>query len=270
MPRVSVIIPVRKANPRWLREAVDSMLGQTLADIEILIVEDSPASAPAIHDPRVRHLESVTPGLGPAINLAIAHAAAPLIARLDSDDVAEADRLAKQVAMFDADPDLAVAGSQLTVIDDRGVPFASRSYPTSHAAIVRAMQRYNAIAHPAAMFRKDVIAGAGGYGATAGEDYDLWCRLAVAGARFANHPEALVRYRFHQGLTQANVRRALRATIEIKRRHFGAALSWRARLRLLGERILLILPPRVVSALFRLTQLRTLPRREERGGGRSS
>lgn len=271
MPRVSVIIPIHDPNPRWLREAIDSILRQTCSDLELVVVEDAPRSAPLASDPRVRHLVNPAPGLGAALNFAIGRAAAPLIARLDADDIAESDRLAKQVAMFDGDPLLTVAGSQLLVVAENGLPVATRSYPMAHAEIVDALQRYNAIAHPAVMFRKAAIVAAGGYAQSgAAEDYDLWCRLAGRGARFANHAEPLTRYRYHPSLTRADVRRAIRATIEVKRRHFGSAISRRARLRLFGEHLLLLFPTRLVSALFRLTQLRPLPHRVERDDERSS
>jgi len=271
VPRVSVIIPVHEPNEEWLREAIDSILRQTLADLEILIVEDARRHLPLSSDTRVRHLFNPTRGLGAALNFGVRAAAAPLIARLDADDLAEPDRLAKQVAMFDADPRLTVAGSQLLVIAENGQPIAERRYPTTHDEIVAALQRYNALAHPAVMVRKAPIVAVGGYAQSgAAEDYDLWCRLTERGARFANHPEPLTRYRYHASLTRADVRRAIRATIDIKRRHFGRSMSRRARLRLAGERLLLLLPTRLVSALFRMTQLRPLPRREERDGERSS
>jgi glycosyltransferase involved in cell wall biosynthesis len=269
--RVSVIIPVHQPHEPWLREAIDSILRQSLSDLELLIVEDAPRHAPLASDARVRHLVNPTPGLGAALNFAIGRAAAPLVARLDADDIAEPDRLAKQVAMFEADPLLTVAGSQLLVIAENGRPVASRRYPMAHAEIVDALQRYNAIAHPAVMFRKAAIVAAGSYAQdVVAEDYDLWCRLAHRGARFANHAEPLTRYRYHPSLTRANVRRALRATIAVKRKHFGSELSRRARLRLFGERLLLLLPTRLVSALFRLTQLRPPPRRAERDDERWS
>ena len=266
MPRVSVIIPIHEPNLMWLRQAINSLLDQTLGDIEVLVVEDAPRREPLSDDPRVRHLVNPRPGLGNALNFAIWRASAPLIARLDADDVAEPDRLAKQVAMFEADPRLTVAGSQLRIIASDGRPIAQRRYPTEHDEIVDALQRYNAVAHPAVMFRKE----AGQYpDSGAAEDYELWCRLAAGGARFANHPEPLTRYRYHASLTRANVRRAIRATIGVKRKYFGGRMSRRARLRLLGEQLLLLLPAGWVSALFRATQLRPLPRREARDGERS-
>jgi glycosyltransferase involved in cell wall biosynthesis len=271
-PRVSILIPVRKPRLDWLRETLGSVLAQTLSDFEVLVVVDDVDPLPErLDDPRIRilHLPDA-PGLPAALNFGVAHAAAPLIARLDADDVCEPRRLELQVAMFDADPALDVAGSQLMIIDEQSAPIGRRDYPTRHDDIVRAMQLYNPLAHPSVMFRKQRILDAGGYPIAPMEDYDLWCRMAVAGARFANHPERLVRYRYHRGITRGNVGRAIRASIDIKRRHFGASLTARARLRIILERLLLLVPPRWVSALFRMTQFRPLPRRESRGGARSS
>jgi len=103
------------------------------------------------------------------------------------------------------------------------------------------------------------ILDAGGYAAVAMEDYDLWCRLVVLGARFGTHPETLIRYRYHRGITRKNIGHTIRATIDIKRRHFGAALSMRARSRIALERLLLLLPAPFVARLFRATQFTAPP-----------
>ena len=264
-PRVTVLIPVRKPRLDWLRQAIDSVLAQTFTDFELLVVVDDSESLhdflAGYDDARIRQLHLVDmPGLPAALNRGIAEAKGDLIARLDADDIAEPERLAQQVAMFDADVQLDVAGSQITIVDADGVVFAGRRYPTAHDAIVRAMQHYDALAHPSVMFRRARIAGAGGYPPRPMEDYDLWCALVVAGMRFANHPSALVRYRYTAGVTRSNVRRSLRATIDIKRRHFGARLTLSARARLLLESLLLWLPAGLVNRLFRMTQFRR-PRR---------
>ena len=265
MPRVSVVVPVRRPRLDWLREAIDSVLAQTFVDFELLIVVDDVESLgdfmQGFGDKRIRHfhLESA-PGLPVALNFGVAQARAPLVARFDADDLCEPRRLESQVAMFDTDPSLDVAGSQVIIIDAHGVPIGSRQFPTQHAGIVRALQRYNSLAHPSVMFRRQRILDAGGYPLRPMEDYDLWCALAVAGARFANHPETLIRYRYHAGLTRSRVGRTLRATMDIKRRHFGPALTFGSRFRIALEWLLLWVPGPIVNTLFRMTQFRPVPR----------
>jgi glycosyltransferase involved in cell wall biosynthesis len=250
---ISVVLPVFRADRAHLDEAIASVL-RSPVDLELLLVEDAgEVAVDSPGDSRVRHL--VNPnrnGLGAALNYAIANARGSLIARMDADDISEPERFPKQLAMFEADPALTVAGSQLLIVDESGVPIGRRIYPMSHAAIASTLTRYNCIAHPAVMFRRSAFERAGGYAeGVLAEDYDLWCRMLLAGARFANHPEALVRYRFHAAaLKHRTVRPALRETIDLKVRNFGPSLGPRARARLLAERILLRLPESVVIRLF--------------------
>ena len=251
---ISVLIPVFEPDARLLAEAVRSVLDSPVHDLEVLIIEDAGTSSlPRFTDARVRHIiNDRRDRLGAALNRGLAEASGSLIARMDADDICERERFPAQLAMFQADPQLAVAGSQLTIIDENGARIGSRRYPTAHAAIAETLTRYNCLAHSSVMFRKSAVEHVGGY--TAGilaEDYDLWCRLLVSGASFANHPEALVRYRHHAAaLKQRTVKPALRATIAIKNRYFGSRLSPRARARIAAERALLLMPSPLVLSLF--------------------
>lgn len=268
MPRVTVLMPVRRPRLDWLREAVSSVLQQSFTDFEFLVVvDDAPSLSDFLKsfaDPRIRelHLPDM-PGLPVALNRGVAAADGDLVARLDADDICEPVRLARQVEMFEAQPDLDIVGSQLLVIDADGKPIGERRYPLAHPDIARTMLRHNPLGHPSVMFRRRRILAAGGYPIAPMEDYDLWCGLLLGGARFANHPDLLVRYRYTAGLTRGNVRHTLRATIDIKRRHFASRLTLRARLRLTLERMLMLLPAAGVNVLFRMTAFRRLSQRRE-------
>lgn len=119
------------------------------------------------------------------------------------------------------------------------------------------MQRFNALAHPSVMFRKRVVLEAGGYRMPiCNEDYELWSRLASLGVRFANHPEALLRYRLHPaGMKVARLRHIIRGTLEVKNRYWRRHMGLGARLRMLGEFLLLFLPPQLVVRLFMRTHI---------------
>jgi hypothetical protein len=83
------------------------------------------------------------------------------------------------------------------------------------------------------------------------EDYELWSRLERRGVRFANHPDRLVQYRVHShGTKAAMLHRMLRATIDVKQRWWLDRMDARARLRFLGEHVLLGLPESWVLRLF--------------------
>src|ERR687887_2921944 len=98
-PRVSVLLPVRDGAP-FLREALDSVLAQTLTDFELVVVDDgsedeTPAILEAVGDERLRVLRQERLGLVAALNRAVAEARAPLLARMDAHDVSLPERLGR-------------------------------------------------------------------------------------------------------------------------------------------------------------------------------
>lgn len=258
-PRVSVLIPVFNPDERYLREAIDSIRAQTMEDWELLLVEDPPAGrareiAASYNDDRIRHhLRDRRSSLGDALNEGVTLSRAPLVARLDSDDIASPERLQRQVEFLDAKPGVAAVGSSLTIIDTGGAVIGHRRLPVSASDVADTMRRYNCVAHPAVMFRRDVVLAAGGYpSGWAPEDYDLWCRMIAGGHRIENLPAELVRYRYHAGaLKFSGVHNVIRDTIATKRRYFDRSFTLTDRARLLAERVLLLLPPRAVLWLFR-------------------
>jgi glycosyltransferase involved in cell wall biosynthesis len=257
-------MPVLNPHPVYFPQAVQSVLSQTHRDLELIIVEDpSERSAQGLlapfHDSRIRHLTNPTrTSLVKQLNRGLNEARGELVARLDADDIAEPERLAKQVAFLNAHPDVTVLGSQMTIIDIAGNVLGYRHYPRSHEAIFRSLCRFNPMGHPTVMFRKAAILKAGGYQYDrypATEDYELWSRLATIGHRLANLPEPLLRYRIHpEGMKTAKLRGILRGTLEIKRRYWGDHMDLRARARMWAERLLLWMPPWLVLRLFIATQ----------------
>jgi len=250
-------MPARRPDARFFHAAVQSILEQTAADLELIVVETEGEHAAAellqrFDDRRIRYI-SAPNGISAALNAGIAAARADLVARIDADDIAMPGRIAEQIALFDREPELAAAGTQCSIIDEEGRAIGMRRYPTEPHDIARTLMRYNCICHPSVMFRRNAVADAGGYRDGLNEDYDLWCRLSVRGAIMRNHPAPLVAYRFHAGaMTRVDVRGVIRSGIEIKRRVFGAKLDLRARARIAAEYALLALPRRIVIAFFRL------------------
>ena len=117
MVALTVILPVRDAEP-YLDAAVDSIRQQTFADFELLIIDDASsdgsvdtASRHAKQDPRIHVLANTGRGLVAALNFGIERARAPLIARMDADDIAMPTRFDLQVAHMTDDPGLAVLGT---------------------------------------------------------------------------------------------------------------------------------------------------------------
>lgn len=254
-------MPVVNPHPVYFPQAVASILNQTVQELELIIVEEpsqsfGPDLLANVKDPRLRHLmHSHRTSLVQQRNRGLVEARADLVAWLDADDIAEPERMRKQLAYLHGHPDVTVLGSQLTIIDQFGKVMGRRLYPEQHEAIVRTLRRQNPIAQPAVLCRKAALLAVGGYQYDrhpATEDYELWCRLAERGCRFANHPEPLLRYRLHpQGAKAAKLRGILRGTIEIKRRYFAGTMNVAETLRLWGEHGLLWLPPAWVYAMFK-------------------
>src|SRR5207248_4373568 len=117
-------------------------------------------------------------GLAQSLNIGLGLAQAPLIARLDCDDVCLPHRLERQLAFLSSHPDVDVYGSRIIVIDENGRRIARRNLPVTHDAIARRLRRTNALSHPSVMFRKAAVEAAGGYEPDqVVEDFELWCRM---------------------------------------------------------------------------------------------
>ncbi|RVU07913.1 glycosyltransferase [Novosphingobium umbonatum] len=206
-PRISVAMSVYNGE-RFLAPAIESILAQTLGDFELLLLDDgsSDGSADIIRsyaaqDARIRPILRENRGLIASLNEMLAEARAPVIARMDADDIALPERFARQIAFLDAHPDHGVVGAQTIDIDQNGQPWphATATLPTSHEALLDAIaQGQPLICHPVAMMRRKVVLGVGGYHAAFHhcEDLDLWLRLASV-TRLCSLPEPLIRYRHY-------------------------------------------------------------------------
>jgi hypothetical protein len=187
-PRVSVLMTVYNG-ARHLRAAVDSIVGQTFHDWELIVIDDgsadeSPRILAGYGDPRVR--ATCLPrniGRTPALRQAFAMARGELVAVLDADDVAHRERLAKQVAYFDAHPDTVLLGTWARFVDERGDTLRHWRPPTDARALHHSLGWANPIAHSTSMYRARIAADVGGYPADLpyAQDYGLWLRLAQRG-----------------------------------------------------------------------------------------
>ena len=260
-PDVTVVMPVWRADPGYLRAAIQSVLDQSLLRFELIVVED-PSDRPAkeivaeFGDPRVRYVgNEARTSIVDQHNLAVSLARSEVIARFDADDLCERNRLERQKQFLDSRPEVDVVGCQLTVIDAAGEILGMRRYPTAPDQVRSAFRRFNPIANPGVMFRRRVVEEHGGW--TPGSngiarDYAWFSALAAAGVVFANIDEPLVRYRLHGGaLKQRKLRDTARTTYEVKRAHWFSEMTFPEKALMVAERLVTLLPPRLVLALFR-------------------
>ncbi|PYN85628.1 MAG: glycosyl transferase [Candidatus Rokuibacteriota bacterium] len=224
-PAVSVAMAVFDGAP-WVGAAVESLLGQTLADLEVIVIDDgstdaTPEVLASIRDPRLRIERRARQGLTRALNRALDLARAPLVARLDADDVALPERLARQRQYLDAHPGVGLLGTGAREVDPSGREVAILRPPVDDAALRRALIRANPFVHSSMMMRRTVLDGVGAYDPSfpVAQDYDLWMRMAHV-SRLANLPELLVIRRLPPGRISA-VRNNERLLAE-------ARVRWRA------------------------------------------
>ncbi len=208
VPAISVAMSVHNG-AAYLPLAIESILGQSFTDFEFLILNDgstdtSPAiiNAYAARDRRIRAFHRENRGLIVSLNQLVAEARAPIIARMDGDDIAMPNRFAEQLAFLSANPDYGVVSSWTVDIDGDGKPFPIRGndHPTSFEDFLAAIEDGPLLCHPASMFRRDLVIAVGGYHAAFKhcEDYDLWLRLAGV-TKLCSLPQRLMQYRHTDG-----------------------------------------------------------------------
>lgn len=208
LPRLSVLLPVFNAADT-LNEALESLRRQTFRDFEIVALDDgSTDSTPrllaawAAREPRLRVVRRPHRGIVAALQAGLALCRAPLVARMDADDIALPQRLAAQVAFLEAHPQVAVVGTQVEPFPPQRVGPGLRRYLAwqnallDDAAIRREIFIESPFTHPSVVFRREAVLAVGGYRDPGWpEDYDLWLRLYLAGARFGKVPQVLLRWR---------------------------------------------------------------------------
>ncbi len=207
MPLISVVMPARNA-AATLAESLESLATQSFKDFELVLVNDgSSDETVAIAESfagrlnlRLVHHES-SQGVARSINDGLAQSDSEFVARLDSDDLAQPERLARQLEFLRANPQVGVCGTHVLVFSREHEQSFVLNHPTGSAAIRTALVQRCAIAHPSVMLRRQVFELAGTYDVRFdfAEDYELWCRASLLGVQFANIAEPLTHYRKHAG-----------------------------------------------------------------------
>ena len=197
----SVLMSIyRKENPQWLREAFDSIFAQTVQPDEIVLVKDGPLTAElesVINEYAFLHpifnivVNETNLGLGLALQKGVLACKNEIIARMDTDDIMPKDRFEIQLAKMEEGYDVVSCWSRL-FIGSSGNIIAIKQRPEHHDDIVRLAHRRSPVCHAAAFMRKSSVLKAGNYQHRQYyEDYNLWVRMILAGAKFYNVQEVL-------------------------------------------------------------------------------
>lgn len=230
-PKVSVVMSVHNGE-RYLRQAIDSILGQTFTDFEFIIIDDRSIDRTleiisSYGDPRVRLIKNTENlGLTTSLNIGVDTASGEYIARMDGDDVSLPERLQKQVAYMDEHPDIAASGTWAQDIDPEGNMVGLRRVPFGKRMDYD-FWRPSPLIHPSTMIR---VAHLGELrydsGIKYGQDYDLWLTLRRE-YRIDNLPEYLLLYRVHaDSITRAKSAEQVRSAHEVFCRQTSFAISF--------------------------------------------
>lgn len=192
----------KKENPEYLKIAIDSMLNQTVAPDEIVLVEDGPLTDelyavldeyPMLH--RVKN--EINLGLGLALNVGLKECRNELVARMDTDDCSKPERCEKQLQRFLEKPYLAIVGSHIDeFVDDISHVISKRIVPTTSEEIYKFAKKRSAFNHPAVMYSKTAVLENNGYAdLKRNQDVDLFGRMLFNGYKAENIDEALLWFR---------------------------------------------------------------------------
>lgn len=196
-----------KEDPLFLRESLNSVFNQTLLPEEVILVEDGPLTPTlykVVEDFTRQHIEikrvvlEKNGGLGNALNEGLKHCSYDLVARMDTDDICKPERFARQVAFMESHPDIDVVGAWIDEFQGNISNVTSVRKPPQSLDGIRAFgKKRNPMNHPVVMFRKEAVEKAGGYQPfPLFEDYYLWVRMILNGAKMYNIPESLLYFRF--------------------------------------------------------------------------
>lgn len=194
-----------KDDPQWFRQAVESIVNQTIKPDEIVLVVDGPV--PERLDAVIAEYERTerfrvirlkeNQGHGNARRIGLENCTNDLVALMDADDISIPDRFEKQLAMFAAYPQASIVGGQIMeFIDTPEHTVGKRTVPLTDGEIRQYLKKRCPMNQMTVMLRKSRVLQAGGYlDWYCNEDYYLWNRMYLAGMQFANVPEVLVNVR---------------------------------------------------------------------------
>ncbi len=207
---ISVLLPFRNA-AATLDAAVASIVAQSFTEWHLLLIDNASDEASttiaqryATRDQRIAVLHEPHIGIAHALNTGLAQAQHGYIARMDTDDIAHPERLARQIAFMNQHPEIGVLGTRTTFATTVEKSSGMAWFVNWQNAILSPHEHYvkrfvdAPLAHPTVMFRRELVDRFGGYDTgPLPEDHELWLRWMHNGVRFAKLPGALLTWNDH-------------------------------------------------------------------------
>lgn len=208
---IDVLVTVYNGE-RFIAQTLDSVLSQTFTDWRLIVVDDLSTDSTAEivrgyaqRDSRIMLVAGEHKGIAAAANVGLGYVTAPLVARLDGDDIAMPQRLQVQHDYLQEHPDVLAVGSDVMLIDENNKPLRRRKAPTGWENIRETLKTRNCMCHPSATIRTEALRRIGGYRDKFRNslDYDLWLRISEIG-QIENIPQDLLLYRRHSSQVSAS------------------------------------------------------------------
>lgn len=212
MDKYSILMSVySKDSPDELNQSVRSMLEQTVLCDQFVIVEDGPIGSElndVIEEYQEKYADLFTivkltenNGLGKALDAGLVECRNELVARMDADDISLPERCEKLLKLFEENPRLGLAGTNIDEFyDDPHNIVSSRVVPSDYESIVKFMRRRSPFNHPTVMFKKSEVIRCGGYGKMRRkQDLDLFARMINMNCYALNINESLLLFRSNEG-----------------------------------------------------------------------
>ena len=201
-----------KEKPEYLQLALESIINQTVKPSEIVLVQDGKLTEElqAVITEYLQNYPTIfktyalkqNQGLGKALNFGMQKCSNELIARMDTDDIAEPNRFELQIKEFEQDKELMLCGGQIAEFADNPAEITSyRNVPLKHNEILNFAKKRNPFNHMTVMFKKQAVQSVGGYmDMPYFEDYWLWARMLKTGYKVKNINQVLVKVRAGQDM----------------------------------------------------------------------
>lgn len=224
-PIVSVVMAAYNAE-KFIGEAIQSILDQTLKDFELIIVSDCSKDGTwkiikkySAIDKRIRVFQNKkNMGGCRTLNRGMEMGRGKYIAVMDNDDWSYPSRLEKQVKLMEKNPDVGIVGGTMEIIDENGTVMAKRKYNLKDKEIRKDIFRFSPFSHPLTMMRKSVLESVGydDCDFAPADDYELYFRIGTV-AKFANLKDTIFKYRVvSNSMTQRLTKKMILTTIKTR------------------------------------------------------
>ncbi|MDP4239921.1 MAG: glycosyltransferase [Bacteroidota bacterium] len=259
-PIVSVVMATFNEPKEVISLAINSILSQTFTDLELLIIDDSTdietiktINELALDKRIIVYRESERIGFVRALNLGLRKAKGKYIARMDGDDISIINRLNIQVSFLEQNPEYAVVGGAINIMNNRGVITSQRFYPTSSFKLNMWSIFRSPFAHPTVMMRREIVDKGFLYNENfvKSEDLEFWMRLMKNNYKFYNLKNILLNFRIGEDFGNKRSGSQLKSNYRARYLNFSWDSPFRSILSLLVARIYTITPQTFIKNFYK-------------------